>query len=66
MGGRSDLIGLDLHKALGSFHCEMIHQVGLRRSTCGLVAMISASHTEGCQLDPGQAYYRSLKQLELI
>ena len=26
------------------------------RSTCGLVAMTSASHAEGRQLDPGQVY----------
>ena len=26
------------------------------RSTCGLVAMTSASHAEGCQLDPSQVY----------
>ena len=27
------------------------------RSTCGLVAMTSASHAEGRQLDPGQGYF---------
>ena len=27
------------------------------RSTCGLVAMTSASHAEGRQLDPGQVYF---------
>jgi hypothetical protein len=26
-------------------------------STCGLVAMTSASHAEGRQFDPGQVYY---------
>ena len=26
------------------------------RSTCGLVAMTSASHAEGRQFDPGQVY----------
>ena len=30
------------------------------RSTCGLVAMTSASHAEGRQLDPGQVYYLAL------
>ena len=29
------------------------------RSTCGLVAMTSASHAEGRQLDPGQVYFVS-------
>ena len=33
---------LDLHSILRSFHREMIHQVGLCRGTCGLVAMTSA------------------------
>ena len=28
----------------------------LARSTCGLVAMTSASHAEGRQFDPGQVY----------
>ena len=27
--------------------------------TCGLVAMTSASHAEGRQLDPGQVYIRT-------
>ena len=27
-----------------------------KQGTCGLVAMTSASHAEGCQLDPGQVY----------
>ena len=30
------------------------------RSTCGLVAMTSASHAEGRQFDPGQVYLRTL------
>ena len=29
------------------------------QSTCGLVAMTSASHAEGRQLDPGQVYFFS-------
>ena len=29
------------------------------RSTCGLVAMTSASHAEGRQFDPGQVYFRA-------
>jgi hypothetical protein len=29
------------------------------RSTCGLVAMTSASHAEGRQFDPGQVYFAS-------
>ena len=28
----------------------------MARSTCGLVAMTSASHAEGRQFDPGQVY----------
>ena len=48
--------GLDLSCALRSFYSEMINQVGLCRSTCGLVAMTSTSHAEGPQFDPGQVY----------
>ena len=29
----------------------------LSASTCGLVAMTSASHAEGRQFDPGQVYF---------
>ena len=35
--------------------CALGQQHGLR-STCGLVAMTSASHAEGRQFDPGQVY----------
>jgi hypothetical protein len=31
-------------------------------STCGLVAMTSASHAEGRQFDPGQVYFEVLKR----
>ena len=34
------------------FSCHVYFQ--LRSSTCGLVAMTSANHAEGCQFDPGQ------------
>ena len=34
-------------------------------STCGLVAMTSASHAEGCQFDPGQVYWTCQSLLSL-
>ena len=35
------------------------------RSTCGLVAMTSASHAEGRQFDPGQVYILRLFAIAL-
>ena len=37
----------------------------LLNSTCGLVAMTSASHAEGRQLDPGQVYVEVILDLLL-
>ena len=36
------------------------------RSTCGLVAMTSASHAEGRQFDPGQVFCEDVQQGHLI
>ena len=33
-----------------------IHDIAYPQSSCGLVAMTSASHAEGHQFDPGQLY----------
>ena len=40
--------------------CFMITQPQMEMSTCGLVAMTSASHAEGRQFDPGQVYLHRL------
>ena len=37
-------------------HWSLSTKVQVQRSTCGLVAMTSASHAEGRQFDPGQVY----------
>jgi hypothetical protein len=36
------------------------------RNTGGLVAVTSASHAEGCQLDPVQVYFEFLIQVQLL
>ena len=36
------------------------------QSTCGLVAMTSASHAEGRQFDPGQVYFLWVKSNPLF
>ena len=38
---------------------ELSGNIWLYQSTCGLVAMTSASHAEGRQFDPGQVYVQN-------
>ena len=40
-----------------SWPCEVMLRTSDSTSTCGLVAMTSASYAEGRQLDPGQVYF---------
>jgi hypothetical protein len=42
------------------------HLATLVRSTCGLVAMTSASHTEGRQFDPGQVYFLTAQDTQVL
>ena len=45
------------HLPINAEYVEMIMHTSFSASTCGLVAMTSASHAEGRQFDPGQVFF---------
>ena len=51
---------------MATVHIIMVYPVHSHQSTCGLVAMTSASHAEGRQFDPGQVYASCCKLLQAV
>ena len=43
-----------------------IHGIAYSQSSCGLVAMTSASHAEGRQFDPGQVYFSTMVACNIV